>query len=295
MRRAEQRLAERNRMLEHINKVAQVAASSLDVHQLMQKVIVVAGQSVNATSAYIFEYDAEASTTTVVVEYIGPDAAPKEAESGVGITYQIEEHFPTTGQWLQNPDVAHLVHVDHPDLDDIERAEYKQYDGNTVLHIPIFIDGTLYGYFAFWESRYERAFSHSEIEMLQAIAGQMGSSLANAQLFAALKKSEEALRQQTADLETRNRELDAYSHTIAHDLKNPLHMVLNYASFVAEEEAQNISDESRRYLDRVIFFGMNMTTMINQLLLLANIPNASEDRRASRDGQGDRPCARNLP
>jgi signal transduction histidine kinase len=242
----------------------------------MQEVIKVAGGAVNATSAYICDYDTEANAMTVMVEYFSPDATQKEAESDLGITYAIEEHFPTTGKWLQNPDSVHYIQVSDPDLDDIERAEYQQYDAKTVLHIPIFIDGALYGYLEIWESRYERQFTRAEIEMLQAIASQISSSFRNAQLFAALKQSEVALRQQTDDLEARNRELDAYSHTIAHDLKNPLHMVLNYAAFVLEEDGDKLSDESREYMDRVLQFSMNMTVMIDQLLMLAKYRDASE-------------------
>jgi signal transduction histidine kinase len=39
----------------------------------------------------------------------------------------------------------------------------------------------------------------------------------------------ETLRRYAAELETRNQELDAFAHTVAHDLKNPIGLIVGYA------------------------------------------------------------------
>src|SRR5688500_20008995 len=54
-----------------------------------------------------------------------------------------------------------------------------------------------------------------------AFADQVAVALKNARLF-------EALRTRTAELEASNRELDSFSHSVAHDLKSPLTIVVGY-------------------------------------------------------------------
>ncbi|MEJ2558753.1 MAG: MASE3 domain-containing protein [Anaerolineae bacterium] len=46
-------------------------------------------------------------------------------------------------------------------------------------------------------------------------------------LFRDLKQSEETLQQYASELQVRNEELDAFAHTVAHDLKNPLAIIIS--------------------------------------------------------------------
>ena len=41
-----------------------------------------------------------------------------------------------------------------------------------------------------------------------------------------LQRSNDLLREQSASLQSHNEELEAYAHTIAHDLKNPLAIII---------------------------------------------------------------------
>ena len=47
------------------------------------------------------------------------------------------------------------------------------------------------------------------------------------------KQVEARLRQSNADLQARNAELDAFAHTVAHDIKNPLHILTGYAELLS--------------------------------------------------------------
>ena len=50
----------------------------------------------------------------------------------------------------------------------------------------------------------------------------------------ALQQTNERLMQQAASLQSRNKELEAYAHTIAHALKNPLAVLILISSAIAE-------------------------------------------------------------
>ncbi len=106
----------------------------------------------------------------------------------------------------------------------------------------------------------------------------------NAQLQAEIavrKAVEESLRQRTQELESRNEELDAFAHTVAHDLKNPLHIVKGYAALLESEmhsEQQALTDEQIDLLLVGIANGANkMNAIIDGLLVLAGVRKQTGD------------------
>jgi PAS domain S-box-containing protein len=87
-------------------------------------------------------------------------------------------------------------------------------------------------------------------------------------------RAEQALRQNAFELQARNEELDAFSHTVAHDLKAPLNPIIGFAEFL-ENEYQTLSDEElREFLRAIGRTGRKMRNIIEELLLLAQMRTA---------------------
>jgi signal transduction histidine kinase len=90
------------------------------------------------------------------------------------------------------------------------------------------------------------------------------------------KRAEEALRQRTTELEIRNEELDAFAHTVAHDLKSPLAHILGFAQAL-EQDCTTLSDEELcRYLNIITQSGNKMSSIIDALLLLSSVRKMDE-------------------
>ncbi len=66
-------------------------------------------------------------------------------------------------------------------------------------------------------------------------------------------------------------ELDAYAHTVAHDLKNPLNIIEGYGALLHEEYARLSDDELAEYTGLILKTGRKMTNIVNELLLLAEV------------------------
>jgi PAS domain S-box-containing protein len=77
------------------------------------------------------------------------------------------------------------------------------------------------------------------------------------------------------ELEARNLELEAYSHTIAHDLKAPLNLITGYSDLLLSDHG-SASGEERGYLQIIQDTAMKMADMINQLLWLAKLRDTTE-------------------
>jgi signal transduction histidine kinase len=85
------------------------------------------------------------------------------------------------------------------------------------------------------------------------------------------KQVEEELRRRTAELEERNKELDAFAHTVAHDLQNPLGMLSGFAEMLVQSHATLPDKEFLRYLRAITRTARRMSNIIDELLLLAGV------------------------
>lgn len=88
------------------------------------------------------------------------------------------------------------------------------------------------------------------------------------------QRAEEAVRQYAAELEARNAELDAFAHTVAHDLKAPMNAVLGYAEFMLEYSIEPGAPEGKRYLTEISRSVYRMNNIIRELLLLSQVRKA---------------------
>jgi signal transduction histidine kinase len=86
-----------------------------------------------------------------------------------------------------------------------------------------------------------------------------------------LRRLQRQLQKHTAELEQRNKQLEAFSHTVAHDLKNPLNTVIGYSEELVEicTEDNLLNAELLAQQKLVAQAGHKMEDIINALLLLA--------------------------
>ncbi len=82
-------------------------------------------------------------------------------------------------------------------------------------------------------------------------------------------RAENALRRQNEDLQTLTHELDAYAHTVAHDLKQPLAILTGYADLLYEDQAGSLPERSLRLLQTLRATAGKMAQIVESLLLLA--------------------------
>jgi signal transduction histidine kinase len=83
--------------------------------------------------------------------------------------------------------------------------------------------------------------------------------------------TEETLRQRTHALQARNEELDAFAHTVAHDVKHPLTLMISFAEALIERFHTVAADKALRYLAAIARNGRKMDKTIDELLLLSRV------------------------
>jgi signal transduction histidine kinase len=108
------------------------------------------------------------------------------------------------------------------------------------------------------------AYSQEQIEIVREVANSLAIAIHHAHLH-------EQVRQHAAELEVRNAELDAFAHTVAHDLQDPLGLVIGFADTINQDWPKIPSDEVRNYLQIISRTGRKMNNIVHELLLLAEV------------------------
>ncbi len=82
---------------------------------------------------------------------------------------------------------------------------------------------------------------------------------------------EARVRARTAELEATNKELEAFTYSVSHDLRAPLRHIDGFARLLLEEESTGLSGEAKRHLARIGDSTRQMGQLVDDLLNLARI------------------------
>jgi len=82
---------------------------------------------------------------------------------------------------------------------------------------------------------------------------------------------EDRVRRRTADLEASNKELEAFSYSVSHDLRAPLRSIDGFSQMLLEDYSDQIDEDGQDALTRVRKAAMRMGELIDSLLSLSRI------------------------
>lgn len=85
------------------------------------------------------------------------------------------------------------------------------------------------------------------------------------------KHAEEALQHAKAATDAANRELEAFSYSVAHDLRAPLRSIDGFSQALLEDCADQINGEGKTYLGHVRESAQQMAQLIDDLLTLSRV------------------------
>jgi signal transduction histidine kinase len=94
----------------------------------------------------------------------------------------------------------------------------------------------------------------------------------------ALRENENRLRQLNKELNTTieklavaNKELESFSYSVAHDLRNPLKVINDFADFLIQDYVERLDKEGRDCLEKIKKSTRRMNSIIDDMLLLSKI------------------------
>jgi PAS domain S-box-containing protein len=82
---------------------------------------------------------------------------------------------------------------------------------------------------------------------------------------------EQRVRRRTAQLETANKELEAFSYSVSHDLRAPLRAIDSFAEILVSEHGTKLDEEGQRICSIIIRNSKKMGQLIDELLALSRL------------------------
>ena len=255
------RHAERLRILAEIDR-AVVAGRSAD--EIAQSVIRPLRELLGVPRAIVNRFDLEAGE----VEWIAA-AGRRRTHAGPGVRYSLalmgDIEALRRGQ-AQFVDVAALP--EGPEVQALLASGVRTY-----VAVPMIAGGELLGAVSFGDDR--DAYPYEDINIAQEVATQLAIALSQARLLDQVKNHakdlEQRVQERTALLNATNRELEAFTYSVSHDLRAPLRAVDGYARMLEEDYAERLDDEGRRLLAVVRDSSRRMGRLIDDLLGFARL------------------------
>ena len=121
----------------------------------------------------------------------------------------------------------------------------------------------------YWANRHEA--TSEEIEVMQALAGTTAVAMQNVQLYSDL---EHRVDLRTQQLEVANRELEAFSYSVSHDLRGPLTVIDGYSSLLELAPGAKVTEKEVEYLHNIRNASHEMSVMMSDFLRLARVTRA---------------------
>jgi PAS domain S-box-containing protein len=84
-------------------------------------------------------------------------------------------------------------------------------------------------------------------------------------------KLEERVKQRTTELEAANKELEAFSHSVSHDLRAPLRGIDGFSQALLEDCGDKLDDKGKKHLDRIRHAIQRMGELVDDLLKLSRL------------------------
>jgi two-component system sensor histidine kinase/response regulator len=197
------------------------------------------------------------------------------AEQGYKVRSVISGQMALTATQASPPDLI-LLDIRMPEMNGYEVCEHLKSDEDT-RDIPIIFISALDA-----TQDKVKAFTVGGVDYITK-PFQLEEVLARVKTHLALRNLQKSLQREIIERDRLISELDAYAHTVAHDLKNPLGTLVGFSDML-ETEYTDLSDEQIFLcVNTIAKSARKMTNIIEELLLLSSVRKMDDVRTEPLD------------
>lgn len=199
-------------------------------------------------------------------------------DSGVGRAF-------LTGQPELLPAITDEMYDASP-LDAAEKEEVLRLQLRSIITVPMVAAGHVVGVLGLGRTDLDRAFTTADLEFAQQVANRAGKAVENARLHQELERElnarramqrtlddtnahlEDRVRERTEELQQLNRELQAFAHSVSHDLRTPIRHIASFADLLTRHLPPD-NERAAQALMQIKRGAHRLTETVNGLLALS--------------------------
>jgi PAS domain S-box-containing protein len=253
---------------------------SLDLATILETTVAEVQQFLQAERVFIYRFEPDWSGT-VVVESVAP-----QWQSIAG--KNIKDTFfsdPANRELYRQGKIQVVDDVYTARLNPCHTDLLAQLQVRANLVVSILKEEQLWGLLVANHCSKPRQWQQLEINLLQQLATQVAIAIQQSELYQqaqtelAERKRAEAeiihlnadLRNRAAELETANKELEAFSYSVSHDLRAPLRAINGFSRILLQDCAPQLTPDAQRYLQLVQDNAQQMGCLIDDLLTFSRL------------------------
>lgn len=261
-KRAVEQLQQYANRLSVLTQLDRVISSTLRIEDMFDVFVREMGRLIAFDRVVISTIDETGQRWKILKQWTAGGAPARQDEewravAGFSIGWLVEHQKPLLERWLG-------------EKGEWSEIEWLRQDGvRSRVMLPLIVKDKPIGALGLGSCR-EAAYTENDLDILQPLSEQLAIALHNAHLYEQVQsyaaEMERRVAERTAQLETANRELEAFSYSVSHDLRAPLRAVDGFARILLDEYRDKLDEEGRRLLHVIREGAAQMGQMINDIL-----------------------------
>ena len=259
-------LARRNRLLRLLNKASQALTSTLETEEILERLLQVAIEIIGAHGSSVWLCH-DAYPELLVCRAAFHSGTGDNGGDDAVLVNQILEPGQGIAGWTALTDQSTIVNQVQADPRFFPKVDKRSgFHTTSLLAVPMRVQDRVIGVLEVI-NKHNEFFDDEDLAVAESLAASASIAIENARLV-------ETLQYQKQDLQAQNEELDAFAHTVAHNLKSPLSRLAGFAELLIIDEDHFTDEEKKNVKQRIIDNAYRMNSIVDELLLLSSVRKA---------------------